>query len=172
MMVSKHKKNFNYLKWSVCIQWNFLKFTETDGWRCPSCQSCHDQAPDGYYCFCGKTKNPKSSRYDVPHTCGQVCGKPNPGGLKCTHVCNIQCHPGPCPSCEIQQVRFCGCGKTQARVLCGSKTVICCDNTCNKTLDCGAHRCSKKCHEGECASCEELIKIGTLTSGLTKFTAK
>lgn len=70
-----------------------ILYTE-NGWRCPSCQSCHEASPEGYFCFCGKMKNPKTTKHDIPHTCGQICGKEKPGGINCTHTCISQCHPG------------------------------------------------------------------------------
>ncbi|CAL8096413.1 unnamed protein product [Orchesella dallaii] len=148
------KRCFNVFHLACIRKWASSS-ADDSGWRCPGCQSYCDSSPDSYYCFCAKMKNPKFSRYDVPHTCGQVCGKSNPGGLNCVHNCVSQCHPGPCPTCEVQQTRYCGCGKTNAQVLCGSKVVLKCDNVCNKMLPCGAHRCVNICHMGECSPCDK-----------------
>lgn len=32
-----------------------------------------------------------------------------------------------------------------------------CNNTCNKLLECGLHRCTKICHSGNCEMCTEVI---------------
>ncbi|ODN04677.1 Protein shuttle craft [Orchesella cincta] len=152
------KRCFNVFHLSCIRKWASSSADAADsGWRCPGCQSYCDSSPDGYYCFCGKMKNPKSSRYDVPHTCGQVCGKANPGGLNCIHNCTSPCHPGPCPTCEVQQTRYCGCGKTNAQVLCGSKVVLKCDSVCNKTLPCEIHHCIDICHFGKCTPCDKKL---------------
>lgn len=70
------------------------------GWRCPGCQTYNEVIPVDYMCFCGAMKNPQGTRTDVPHSCGQTCGRDSIGGIECIHSCIIQCHPGPCPPCE------------------------------------------------------------------------
>lgn len=50
--------------------------------------------------------------------------------------------------------RQCGCGQLKFQVKCSSIKVPQCDNICNKTLNCGIHKCKSKCHENECLPCD------------------
>lgn len=58
------------------------------GWRCPACQNVSAHVPNTYTCFCGKVKNPEWSRNEIPHSCGEVCRKKQPG-QDCPHSCNL-----------------------------------------------------------------------------------
>lgn len=69
------------------------------GWRCCACQSISKSLPGIYFCFCGKTMDPKYNRFDVAHSCGDVCGRVN--RENCPHPCTQLCHPGPCPPCQV-----------------------------------------------------------------------
>jgi transcriptional repressor NF-X1 len=44
------------------------------------------ESPPSYVCFCGKMVEPAYNRNDVPHTCGEVCGRSkknvNPGEFR------------------------------------------------------------------------------------------
>lgn len=54
-------------------------------WRCPSCQTQYpeDAKPKGYWCFCGRLKDPQGSPLGNAHSCEQPCKKPRPEG--CNH---------------------------------------------------------------------------------------
>lgn len=54
-------------------------------WRCPSCQTQYpeDAKPKGYWCFCGRLKDPQGSPMGNAHSCEQPCKKPRPDG--CSH---------------------------------------------------------------------------------------
>ncbi|XP_041255410.1 transcriptional repressor NF-X1-like isoform X2 [Onychostruthus taczanowskii] len=58
------------------------------GWRCPACQNASVQVPKTYTCFCGKVHNPEWNRNEIPHSCGELCGKKRQC-LDCPHLCNI-----------------------------------------------------------------------------------
>ncbi|KAG5125391.1 hypothetical protein JHK82_032128 [Glycine max] len=121
-------------------------------WNCPKCRSEYPKShiPKTYFCFCGKIENPPNDPWILPHSCGEVCGRP----LKhsCGHHCLLLCHPGPCPSCpKLVKVRcFCGCLEDVRR--CGFKEFSC-NKPCSKFLDCGVHRCIELCHPGACPPC-------------------
>ena len=71
------------------------------GWRCPGCQYVRLIFPREYRCFCGKVVDPVYERREIPHSCGEVCGKElkTAEGNVCVHKCVELCHPGPCPPC-------------------------------------------------------------------------
>ncbi|XP_065053549.1 transcriptional repressor NF-X1-like [Rhopilema esculentum] len=128
---------------------------DVNGWRCPGCQNVTEKMPTNYICFCGKLKNPEwNPRHGIiPHSCGEVCKKQRTSP-PCKHLCNELCHPGPCPSCPVMVPKECPCGKTKTKMRCGQSVTLNCKNICNKTLNCGIHRCLQQCHEGPCSVCE------------------
>ncbi|KAI5670492.1 hypothetical protein M9H77_10856 [Catharanthus roseus] len=123
-------------------------------WHCPKCRIEYpkSETPKYYYCFCGKLENPPHDPWVLPHSCGEICGRP----LKynCGHHCLLLCHPGPCPSCPKLVKTRCYCGATEDVRRCGFKNFSC-DQLCRKSLACGTHRCGEICHDGECAPCRE-----------------
>ncbi|KAL5817832.1 hypothetical protein ACOSQ3_026210 [Xanthoceras sorbifolium] len=139
-------------------------------WRCPGCQSVQliSSKEIRYVCFCGKRTDPPSDLYLTPHSCGEPCGKPLENEIKrdgmsqedlCPHICVLQCHPGPCPPCKaFAPPRLCPCGKKTITTRCSDrKSVLTCGQQCDKLLDCGRHRCERKCHVGPCGSCQVLV---------------
>ncbi|NXF23905.1 NFX1 protein, partial [Rhodinocichla rosea] len=127
------------------------------GWRCPACQNASVQVPKTYTCFCGKVHNPEWNRNEIPHSCGELCGKKRQC-LDCPHLCNILCHPGPCPSCPAFVTKTCECGQTSHSVRCGQSTKIHCSNVCGNTLNCGKHSCTEVCHSGKCSPCQLTVQ--------------
>ncbi|XP_064908296.1 transcriptional repressor NF-X1 isoform X2 [Columba livia] len=127
------------------------------GWRCPACQNASMQVPKIYTCFCGKVHNPEWNRNEIPHSCGELCGKKRQC-LDCPHLCNILCHPGPCPSCPAFVTKTCECGQTSHSVRCGQSTKIHCSNVCGNTLNCGKHSCTQVCHAGKCSPCQLTVQ--------------
>jgi len=134
-------------RWARCSQ------DESGHWRCPGCQSVNQAPASTYYCFCSKRKEPEWNRRDIPHSCGEVCGKPLGDGVDCVHACTLLCHPGPCPTCSAQTMRKCPCGKTSEIVKCGSSEILLCGDPCDQQLTCGLHRCTATCHTGACEPC-------------------
>lgn len=51
----------------------------------------------------------------------------------------------------------CGCSKTSRPYQCSMKASFECDLVCDKSLNCGIHRCKEICHQGECEECKEMI---------------
>ncbi|XP_022200725.2 NF-X1-type zinc finger protein NFXL1 [Nilaparvata lugens] len=93
--------------------------------------------------------------------CEQVCGKP----LACgNHRCEVVCHSGACDQCALTQTRRCPCGKCEHVLPCDRDTPTCGD-TCGKTLECGQHTCSLRCHTGPCGPCLERV-VKTCRCGL------
>lgn len=124
-----------------------------EGWRCPACQNVTLKHPSTYTCFCGKVTNPEWQRSEIPHSCGDMCGKKR-SGEDCKHPCNILCHPGPCPQCPAFVTKSCICGKTSQPVRCGQGSVLRCDSVCGLILNCGKHTCAQVCHSGACEPCQ------------------
>uniref|UniRef100_A0A8C7KBA0 Nuclear transcription factor, X-box binding 1 n=1 Tax=Oncorhynchus kisutch TaxID=8019 RepID=A0A8C7KBA0_ONCKI len=124
-----------------------------DGWRCPACQNVVFQPPNTYKCFCGKVTNPEFQRSEIPHSCGDMCGKKR-SGADCKHPCNILCHPGPCPHCPAFVTKACICGRTSQPMRCGQATAIHCDKQCDLILNCTEHTCTQACHSGLCQPCQ------------------
>ncbi|XP_058459485.1 NF-X1-type zinc finger protein NFXL1 [Malaya genurostris] len=116
--------------------------------ECPPCQSRSKQK-----CLCGsKTKEVNCSESDWQ--CGKVCGNKFACGL---HSCEKNCHSGSCGECPQGLPRTCPCGKTSTVASC-SEEIGTCGDTCQKFLECQVHRCSERCHPGQCGQCLELIK--------------
>ena len=56
-------------------------------WRCPGCQYFYDSLPK-YSCFCLKMDNPPYHPGEIPHSCGETCGKKlNKKSEDCRHLC-------------------------------------------------------------------------------------
>ncbi|KAI0938639.1 hypothetical protein AcV5_000275 [Taiwanofungus camphoratus] len=92
-------------------------------------------------------------------SCERQCGR----RLLCgNHVCEEECHPGPCLPCSILDRAKCFCGKEEMQVWCNADKKDCvvieqgqvrrwtgrfeCQSTCERLFDCGVHRCAKRCH--------------------------
>ncbi|MEW5303405.1 MAG: hypothetical protein WDW38_001729 [Sanguina aurantia] len=123
-------------------------------WGCPKCRQPYPSAalPSSYLCYCGKLTNPEWDPWITPHSCGELCGRPLPGG--CEHTCLLLCHPGPCPPCPLVIDARCHCGKQGMRMRCGHHTFSC-EQECGRDLGCG-HRCEEACHVGACPPCPVL----------------
>nr|DAD26217.1 TPA_asm: hypothetical protein HUJ06_027685 [Nelumbo nucifera] len=128
------------------------KALENSNWSCPKCrvEYSKSQIPRSYFCFCGKLENPPSDPWILPHSCGEICGRPL--RYNCGHNCFLLCHPGPCPSCPKLVKTRCFCGTVEDVRRCGFKNFSC-NGVCSKVLDCGVHRCLEICHEGTCPPC-------------------
>ncbi|XP_077239189.1 NF-X1-type zinc finger protein NFXL2 isoform X2 [Tasmannia lanceolata] len=126
----------------------------SDNWHCPKCRLHYPKTliPRLYFCFCGKVEKPRSDPWILPHSCGEICGRPL--SSNCGHECLLLCHPGPCPPCPKLVKSHCFCGSVQDVRRCGAKSFSC-TGTCSKFLACGIHHCSQKCHEGPCPPCRE-----------------
>uniref|UniRef100_A0A4W4DUR6 Transcriptional repressor NF-X1 n=1 Tax=Electrophorus electricus TaxID=8005 RepID=A0A4W4DUR6_ELEEL len=124
-----------------------------EGWRCPACQNVTFKAPNSYTCFCGKVTNPVYQRTEIPHSCGDMCGKKRTGGM-CSHPCNILCHPGPCPQCPAFVTKSCLCGRTSKQVRCSQVDSLRCEQVCSALLNCAEHYCAQICHQGPCEPCQ------------------
>lgn len=143
---------YHILHLQCIIKWASSSKSDA-GWRCPACQNVVKDVPRDYYCFCGKQKNPQYTRQDIAHSCGEVCGRIE----GCPHACTLLCHPGPCPPCQANVKRECGCGRTTKIMQCCLKESIECDAICSKLLSCELHTCSEKCHTGKCPPCAEKV---------------
>lgn len=141
-----------------CIKkWSKTAKTDTGGWRCPGCQAVSPTVPKEYRCFCRKQRDPEWNRRDgdVPHSCGEVCGRPL-STEGCTHNCVDLCHPGPCPPCTATVSRSCPCGTETRMVKCGVDFT--CEAPCGKQLNCEVHNCTDPCHQGPCYDCHDKIQ--------------
>jgi transcriptional repressor NF-X1 len=158
------------------------EFDKKGDWRCPGCQAKREVVPSGYWyvfhcdfnvfyavsnkssrCFCHSTAEPKPPRLSTPHSCSASCSRPRDSA--CGHPCSLQCHPGPCPPCQIMTRLTCYCPRREILTFrCGAdgrgkgKGVrdISCGNVCGQSLNCGKHVCQKTCHDGVCDPCEVL----------------
>ena len=148
-----------------CIK-KWGKSQEVEGLRCPGCQKIW-KMPKSYRCFCRKLLEPIYDRNEIPHSCGDVCGKKlyqnNEDDnkklqktVKCPHKCTELCHPGPCPPCKATTNNVCPCGKTKERGRCGRTPI--CTEICGKMLNCGVHCCPETCHAGDCNKCEKMVE--------------
>ncbi|KAI0827026.1 hypothetical protein BC628DRAFT_1319106 [Trametes gibbosa] len=128
-------------------------------WRCPGCQSKRTAVPSSYWCFCGSTPDPKPPRLATPHSCANPCSRPR----ACGHPCSLNCHPGPCPPCQVTTQIPCYCGKETLSFRCANLAIgrngiaataeLSCNQTCGRMLGCGNHTCEDACHSGRCKLC-------------------
>ncbi|KAJ7057853.1 hypothetical protein C8F01DRAFT_325430 [Mycena amicta] len=124
-------------------------------WRCPGCQSRRKTVPGGYRCFCGAQASPAPARISTPHSCASPCSRKRTG---CDHPCPLLCHPGPCPPCRVTTELQCGCPRGQVLALrCGEANVSC-GAVCERTLNCGVHKCTRDCHTDSCDPCAERVQ--------------
>lgn len=123
-------------------------------WCCPKCRNSYtkDEIPRRYRCFCSKTDDPPFHPWLIPHTCGEVCGKPLSSGDNCKHKCLLLCHPGPCPPCPQTVNGVCYCEKERKKVRC-SAAKWSCGQQCKKLLLCKSHKCENTCHPDDCPPC-------------------
>eukprot|EP00899_Mesostigma_viride_P018045 jgi/Mesvir1/26241/Mv05719-RA.2 len=128
-------------------------------WHCPKCRCDYAvaEAPTEYRCFCGKERDPEYDPWLLPHTCGEMCGKPlaTDGSAACEHTCTLLCHPGPCPPCPQLTRVSCHCGARKETKRCGQGEGWSCGHPCKKRLACGAHACPLPCHTGSCPPCSQ-----------------
>ncbi|EEB18933.1 nuclear transcription factor, X-box binding protein, putative [Pediculus humanus corporis] len=110
---------------------------------CPPCNRESSQK-----CQCGLQER-KQPCLTPNWQCEKVCGKPLSCGF---HKCLIRCHSGPCGCCPSSLERTCPCGKTNHLLPC-TVDVPTCNETCDKILDCGIHKCPQKCHKDKCGMC-------------------
>ncbi|WPH03038.1 Hypothetical protein R9X50_00591200 [Acrodontium crateriforme] len=132
------------------------------------CPPCSHMGPTTM-CFCGKhevTKRCSETDYDGGWSCGEICGEMMPCG---EHFCELPCHEGLCGACEVKVPSRCYCGQMEKDVLCnergdekhsahkleveGQEPIVEtwtgsfeCANVCDRTYDCGNHKCEKYCH--------------------------
>lgn len=139
-----------------CIKKWAKSSTGDGGWRCPACQGSTPKVPNAYMCFCGKMREPEWNRRDLPHSCGEMCGRKRKIEW-CKHKCTLLCHPGPCPPCTAFIKRSCACGSQVQEVKCSLTEPFLCDGVCGKNLNCKGHACKKSCHEEPCGDCEEQV---------------
>ncbi|XP_076819243.1 transcriptional repressor NF-X1-like isoform X1 [Clavelina lepadiformis] len=130
---------------------------EESGWRCPGCQNVTKNVPTSYYCFCGKVREPEWNRGEIPHSCGDACGRARRDNPDCTHPCNILCHPGPCPQCPAMVNKRCRCGRSSSRVRCSRQSGYMCNEPCRKLKNCRLHSCDVICHSGLCQDCDVTV---------------
>ncbi|KAI1436694.1 hypothetical protein GGR50DRAFT_649095 [Xylaria sp. CBS 124048] len=136
-----------------------------------SCQRpCHPQdegpahcpfSPDVItHCPCGATSvtdiaAPRESCLDPIPNCGKVCNKP----LSCGHLCQENCHAGPCSECTQEIDINCRCGRTTTSVVCSKKDLHdpTCEKICRVQLNCGRHEHGVRCCPAEKIAIERVI---------------
>ncbi|XP_071087920.1 NF-X1-type zinc finger protein NFXL1-like [Haliotis cracherodii] len=102
-------------------------------------------------CLCGKKSSTRPCA-SPQWKCDQPCGK----ALRCgNHRCEDICHQGACGDCPRSGKRRCPCEKTEYELPC-TEDIPTCGDTCGKTLGCGQHTCTQRCHQGECGSCRQV----------------
>lgn len=135
--------------------------TDEPSWRCPGCQKHRTNKIGGYRCFCGRLSNP-ATNHSAPHSCGDACSRHRP---HCDHPCPLNCHPGPCPPCQVALVVQCPSHGSALTVKCSAThannaalTPVC-DEPCTKKRNCGKHECDQLCHFGPCPPCDEVETV-------------
>ncbi|KAI0107487.1 hypothetical protein GGR51DRAFT_149565 [Nemania sp. FL0031] len=135
-----------------------------------SCQKgCHPQdeapahcpfSPDVItHCPCGKTPisditEPRQSCLDPIPNCAKVCNKL----LDCGHLCQDNCHSGPCPQCDQEVELDCRCGRTKTSVVCHENDLQppLCEKICRVQLNCGRHEHGVRCCPAEKRAIERM----------------
>ena len=113
-------------------------------------------------CFCGKKELRKLCRetdYENGWGCQETCGDLLPCG---EHFCSRPCHPGLCGECTEEIAARCYCGQVEKQMLCSDREeprssysiadhscfegTFTCHKPCDRSFDCGIHKCSGTCH--------------------------
>ncbi|KAI0191819.1 NF-X1 type zinc finger protein, partial [Xylaria flabelliformis] len=128
-----------------------------------SCErECHPQdeaqahcpfSPDVItHCHCGKTSidditTPRKSCLDPIPNCDKACNKL----LDCGHLCQDNCHSGPCSQCNQEIELGCRCGRTKTSVICHERDLhdLLCEKVCRVQLNCGRHEHGARCCPAE-----------------------
>lgn len=97
-------------------------------------------------CSCGKEKvMVKCSEYNASSKiqCGKECGTVR----DCGHVCNLVCHSGNCPPCDVIVDESCFCGDTVKSVKCYErfKDGFSCGKSMSLQYSCGNHEYIVSC---------------------------
>jgi len=112
------------------------------------CGVCMVTYRNGYQCECGNINIPgplQCGTQRIP-VCHRTCNKL----LPCGHECLAKCHSGPCPKCLVICSKACKTHNIKVHnIKCHIKNISC-GNRCNKILNCGIHKCIRKCHNNRC----------------------
>ena len=86
------------------------RFLSFFNWTCPNCNFAYaENKLPSYVCYCGRFEEPEYDPLILPHSCGEYCNRPK--NKDCKHgSCDILCHPGACPPCNISVSVSCYCG--------------------------------------------------------------
>lgn len=122
---------------------------------CPPCTAMGPKQP----CFCGKeeiTRRCLETNYESGWSCGSICGDLMPCGQ---HTCPRPCHEGLCGACTAEVDARCYCGKIEKKIQCHERGEekpssdwtgsFDCGEPCARLMDCGIHKCDKRCHPQE-----------------------
>jgi len=126
-----------------------------------------------------ETEEEDSEPYEcVP--CTRACEKPR----TCKHPCELQCHPGPCPPCNVSVNIRCFCpSRALKRMACHvlqqpaevTEPLIACGQVCGRQLRACTHTCAAACHAGDCPEnstlCDKKVKV-TCSCGVMKKTVQ
>ncbi|KAK2746838.1 FKBP12-associated protein [Myotisia sp. PD_48] len=116
-----------------------------------SCRTCPNAIFDEVSCNCGRSiLYPPLPCGTRPPPCSMPCTRPKACGHPPTrHDCHLDDES--CPKCPFLTEKRCLCGK---RVLKNQPCWLAeprCGQVCGKELQCGAHSCTKTCHQpGDC----------------------
>lgn len=114
--------------------------------ECSPCPKTSQQS-----CKCGKHHQIRPC-ISPEWTCTEPCQKT----LSCQqHKCEKICHEGKCGACPRSGKRTCPCGKTEFELPC-TEEIPTCGDTCEKLLQCEAHKCMRACHNGSCEKCLQM----------------
>lgn len=129
------------------------------------CPSCLVASFDDLTCHCGRTAiaapvacgtRPPSCSHPCTRT--PVCGHP-----AVPHTCHMDDEA--CPRCPYLVSRLCMCGKSVVKNQPCWKTVVSCGQVCERDLECGRHRCLKRCHAADECESPCLQKCGKARRG-------
>jgi transcriptional repressor NF-X1 len=71
--------------------------------------------------------------------------------LDCGHLCQDNCHTGPCSQCNQEIELDCRCGRTTSTVICHERDLHhpLCEKICRVQLNCGRHEHGVRCCPAE-----------------------
>eukprot|EP00735_Rhodelphis_limneticus_P011594 TRINITY_DN4715_c0_g1::TRINITY_DN4715_c0_g1_i1::g.21263::m.21263 TRINITY_DN4715_c0_g1::TRINITY_DN4715_c0_g1_i1::g.21263 ORF type:complete len:914 (+),score=165.85,sp/Q9SY59/NFXL1_ARATH/35.41/3e-128,zf-NF-X1/PF01422.12/4e+02,zf-NF-X1/PF01422.12/0.0098,zf-NF-X1/PF01422.12/0.00056,zf-NF-X1/PF01422.12/0.00064,zf-NF-X1/PF01422.12/0.031,zf-NF-X1/PF01422.12/1.5e+04,zf-NF-X1/PF01422.12/8.8e+03,zf-NF-X1/PF01422.12/1.8,zf-NF-X1/PF01422.12/4.9e-05,zf-NF-X1/PF01422.12/26,zf-NF-X1/PF01422.12/0.013,zf-NF-X1/P len=122
------------------------------------CAGCPTHPSRLRSCPCSRTWVPfqlrKSCTDPIP-VCTKTCGKKlEPCGV---HLCEKECHAGPCGTCQGVLDTTCRCGACKVTVKCAelNTAAAMCTKPCGKKLSCGKHRCGNLCCPGRTSNVPE-----------------
>ncbi|QUC17771.1 uncharacterized protein UV8b_02012 [Ustilaginoidea virens] len=143
--------------WSCALCWTVVHIKCAERWYEKQKKQPDLQPPESQ-----REVTWRETDYENGWSCDEICGDLLPCG---EHSCPKACHSGFCGDCGMTVQAKCYCGRTVKQIPCSEQEeprpsfdkvvkswfegVFTCNQVCQRSFDCGVHKCSKTCHPQE-----------------------